>query len=262
MANFSLSSAIVGAFITAAFAYLVRLILLRKSEKKRQERLALLYLTRITEIVAWKQAIEFTYKEIISQIQDKIRDDETGYILHRICVKVSEAFHNRSESSDLISDPEISRFIDVAKSWSNQDQYFGYKIDDELLSNLPTEAIIQYHFFINRISQINTTLLSWISAFESNNFSLLDPNSLFHQILGFKKLVDSADSLRSSLITKAKIRRKKAADILAQQFKYYATELVTFEKDKKIIEIFKEVGEKAQKEGENAEVPENQTLKQ
>jgi len=87
-------------------------------------------------------------------------------------------------------------------------------------------------------------LSDWILAFESKNFSLLDADDLYFQAANFKKVLDDAENLRASLIKKAKIKRKEANRILQEQLKYYAKEMAVFEKDKKIIGIFKEIIER------------------
>lgn len=248
MTNFSLSSAIIGALITAVFAYLVRIILLRRGDRQKQRRLALLYLVRITQIVAIKRAIEFTYKDLIDQIKRGIKDDPTGYVVHRLCIKTSEAIREKFESSKIDSIPELKGVISLIKKSCDQDPEFGYKIDDQILSNLPMDVIIQYHFFIRWVSQIHAALTMWISAFESGDFSLLDPNTLYNQIIGFRKLVDSAEELRLSLIIKAKVKRKQATNILLKQAEQFTKELIAFQRDKKVIEIFKDAGQKPKSE--------------
>jgi hypothetical protein len=244
--KFSLISAIIGGFITAAFTYLIHILLLKRSEKRGQERMALLYLVRISQIVAIRKALESVYKEEIDTIKEQIKGLEiikgkgTDYALHLICVGFTIALQNNSKVLDITSNPDMRRGLNILKSLLDKDRYLGYKIDDQILSNLPSDAILKYHFFIDLISSISSTLSQWISAIESNDFSLLDANTLFQQIMSFKKVVDNAEALRSSLIIKARIRRKKAAGILAEQLGYYAREMATFEKHKKIIGIFKD----------------------
>lgn len=254
MEKFSLISAIIGGFITAAFTYLIHILLLKRSEKKGQERMALLYLIRISQIVAIRKALENVFKEEIDTIKEQIKGLEIikgkggEFALHLICVGLTVALQNKSKVSEIISNPDMRRGASILKGFLEKDKHLGYKIDDQILSSLPSDAILKYHFFIDLISSISTTLSQWISAIESNDLSLLDANTLFQQIMSFKKMVDNAEALRSSLIIKARIKRKKAAGILAEQLGYYGREMATVVRDKKIMGIFKEWLDKAKQD--------------
>ena len=252
MEKFSLISAIIGGLITAIFTYLVRITLFRKSEKRKQQRLALLYLIRISEIVAWKRALEFAFRDDINKIKNEI-SDKKDYILHAACITVSETLKKKSEDRKFLSDSLIKQIVDIAKDPTTEGHYLGYKIEDELLSNLPDDAIINYHFFISQVKQTSSALQSWIAAFKSNDFSLLGPETILFQIQGFKKVFESAETLRFSLIQKAGIKRKKASDILSQQFKEFGMKMLVFKKDTQAIDIIKEVIEKTKRD-EKAEL--------
>lgn len=256
MEKFSLISAIIGGFVTAVFTYVIHLLLVRRSEKKRQRQLALLYLTRISTIVAIKKATESVYKELFEKIKAMdiskgMGSQLTSLLLHLICVGVIEALQNKSNIIDnsklleILYGPLMKRALNLLKKLMDGDEYFGFKIDDEILSGLPAGVMLEYHFFISRISSIRNTLSDWISAIESKDFSLWDADNLFQQVTSFKKVMEDAENLRSSLIIKAKVKSKEADRILDEQVKYYTKEMVGFEKDKKVIGILKEFIEKA-----------------
>lgn len=263
MEKFSLISAIIGGFITAAFTYLIQILLFKRSEKRGQERMALLYLIRISQIVAIRKALENVLKEEFDTIKEQMKGLEIikgkggEFALHLICVGFIAALQSNSKVSDVISSPDMRRGSNILKSVLDKDKYLGYKIDDQILSILPPDAILKYHFFIDQISSLSSTLSQWISAIESNDFSLLDANTLFRQIISFKKVVDNAEILRSSLIIKARIKKKKAAGILAQQLENYAREIGTFKKDMKIMGIFKDFLDKA-KQDKKTEIAEKE----
>lgn len=253
MERFSLISALIGGFVTAVFTYLIQVLLFRRSQKKGQRQLALLYLTRISPIVALKKAIETlpAYKESIEKLREvKIMGSEEldPVKLHIICVALIEELQNKSKLLDILFTTQMRKALNIVKALIDQDNYFGYKIDDEILSSLPIDSIVQYHFFIDRILFIRRAMSDWVSAFESKDFSLLDADDLFQLLTSFKRVVDNAENLRSSLIIKAKIKNKEAAAILREQLKYYTKEMVALEKDKKTIGIFKEFIEKAKQD--------------
>ena len=188
--HFSLISAIIGGFVTAVLTYIIHLLLVRRNEKKRQRQLGLLYLTRISQITAIKKATESTYKEFFEKIRpmDIFKGGQvTGLVLQIICVGLIEGLQNKSkvvESSkllDIFSGPQLKRALNMLKQLMDVDEYFGFKIDDEILSTLPADAILHYHFFISRILNIRHTLSDWISAIESKDFSLLDADNLFRR---------------------------------------------------------------------------------
>lgn len=252
--HLSLISVIIGGIVTVGLTYIIHLLLVRRSEKKRQRQLALLYLTRISTIVAIKKATESTYKEFFEKIRamDIFKGGQvTGLVLQIICVGLIEGLQNKSklaESSkllDIFSGAQLKRALNMLKQLMEVDKYFGFKIDDEILSTLPATVMLQYHFFISRILSIHHTLSDWISAIESKDFSLLDADNLFRQVTHFKKVLEDAENLRSSLIIKANVKSKQAGRILEEQVNYYTKEMVGFEENKKVIGILKELIEKA-----------------
>jgi hypothetical protein len=252
---FSLISAIIGGFVTAVLTYIIHLLLVRRNEKKRQRQLALLYLTRISTIVATKKVVESVlkensaFKEIIEKLRGLKEKEKMGPVFHMISVAMVEALQNKStvDNSKILEvfyGPLMKKAFNLIKKLVGDDKYFGFKIDDEILSGLPSATMLQYNFFISRISGIHQALSDWILAYESKDFSLLDADDLYLQAANFKRVLDDAENLRASLIKKAKVKRKEADRILQEQFKYYAKETAVFEKDKKIIGILKEIIEK------------------
>jgi hypothetical protein len=243
--NFSLSSALIGAFITAIFAYLVRLIIVRRSDKKRQQRFALLYLVRLNQIIALKRAIEFCFKAEINSMKEKIKGYDP-YPLHLGAVKAESLLKNIANPSAISNIPGVRNLIDISKNWLEKDFYLGFKIEDELLAHLPSDTVMHYHFFIGRISELSVALMLWINAIKSGDFSCFDSNTIYKQITGFKKLIDSTEALRSSLIVKAGISKKVAVDILSKQAKYYGEEILLLQRDQKIMDVIKQTAQIAQ----------------
>jgi hypothetical protein len=179
-----------------------------------------------------------------------LEKDKMGPVaFHLICVAAVEALQNKSKVDnskmlEVFYGPLAKKIFNLGKKLVGDDKYFGFKIDDEILSGLPATTMLQYNFFISRISGIHQVLSDWILAYESKDFSFLDADDLYLQAANFKKVLDDAENLRASLIKKAKIKRKEANRILQEQFKYYAKEMAFFEKDKKIIGILKEIIER------------------
>lgn len=253
---FSFISAIIGGFVTAVLTYIIHLLLVRRNEKKRQRQLALLYLTRISTIVAIKKAVEFLirensdFKESFDKFTELKEKDKMGFVaFHWICVAVVEALQNKSKVDnskilEVLHGPLMKKLFILVRKLVGDDNYFGFKINDEILSGLPAATMLQYNFFISRISSIHRALSDWILAYESKYFSLLDADDLYLQGTNSKRVLDDGENLRASLIKKAKIKRKEADRILQEQFKYYAKDMAVFEKDKKIIGILKEIIEK------------------
>jgi len=146
-------SAIIGGFVTAILTYIIHLLLVRRNEKKRQRQLALLYLTRISTIVAIQKASESVLKEQLEKFRAMIhRDKMENLALHLICVAVVEALQNKSKADnskilDIINGPLMKKAFNLTKKLVDEDKYFGFKIDDEILSGLPPTTMLHYNFF-------------------------------------------------------------------------------------------------------------------
>jgi len=65
-------SAVLLTFIAALFGYLVRIVTARRDDKKRQQRLAILYLVRISQLKALKKAVEIGLKEEIELMKKQL----------------------------------------------------------------------------------------------------------------------------------------------------------------------------------------------
>jgi hypothetical protein len=212
----------------------MRILLLRRSEKGRQRRLAFLYLVRVTEIIALKKSAEYALKDEISKIKSECKDD-VGLFLSLYFMSSGIA-KKPEEMTQFMEKPESKRLLNYLQSWTQKDEYLGYKFDDDLLSGLPNDSIVQYGFFIQAISEVKNAILTWLDCYNARDFSLLTADALHSQYRAFKNLLESADALRSSLIDYGKIREKIAYDILNDQYKRFVKQMVLAIGVKKLFE--------------------------
>lgn len=218
LGNFSPISALIGAFITALFAYIVRVVIDRRSDRKKQQRLALLYLIRVSRITATKNAVESVFKESLDKMRSKAAEIGGGYALHYMCVGLCKILQFATDNEEFIT--QMKKLAYVTKELSS-DEYLGFKFDDNLLSNLPADTIIQYHYFIENVGSVNATFKLWMTLLEMGDFSSLTPFSLHSQLIGLKRLLESAERLRRSLIKESSIEAHVANDIFSQQYNYF-----------------------------------------
>jgi hypothetical protein len=245
--NFSFISALIGSFITAVFSYsawLIQKYIVMRSERKR---LAFFYLVKICEISAIKKSAESVFKDEFTELKNKVAGlkDMAGnnkYIGHMIYVAISELLNNHL---NLISDNSklfINNFGNIIKKIRFYNEVcFGYKIDDEMVSKFPQSAILNYHFLIGYLRQLQTAMETWILSFEQSDFKIYTPEYLYGQIVCVKNIFESTESLINSLAQESGIKKKDVDDIIAKQVKEYSAKAMQSKVDKKITDFFLEL---------------------
>ena len=244
MEKFSLTSALVGGLITAVFSYSAWIIQKYVTMESERRRLAFFYLVKVCEISAIKRTIESAYKDEISELKNKaaglknITGDDK-YIWHLFCAGFSELLNNRLPSITEENKLLIKKIGALLNNVNvNKEDCFGYKVDNEIVSKFPQSAILNYHFLINYLRQLQSSLSLWHISFEKHDFSTYTPEYLYGQIECIKNIAESAELLISSLAHESGIKKNEVNNIIAKQVKEYSTNAVQYKLNKKITDIY------------------------
>lgn len=244
MEHFSFISALIGSFITAVFSYsawLIQKYVVMRSERKR---VAFFYLVKICEISAIKRTIESVFKNEIVELKNKAGDNK--YIWHLFCVGLSEALNNNLTSIKDNDKLIFKSLGDIIKQTNiNKENCFGCKIDNEIVSKFPQSAILNYHFFINYLQQLQSCITIWTTSLEKLDFKIYTPEYLYGQIECVKNIFESTESLINSLAQESGIKKKEVNHIIAKQVKEYSIRAIQYKFNKQITDLFLESYNKA-----------------
>ena len=244
MENFSPISALIGGFITAVFSFFVWMIRHASIKKSERKRVAFFYFVKISEILALKKAVEFTFREEIKELKKELENNK--YLAYQLCVVISDQLISKSKNLNDDEKSSFRSFVPYMKQIdARMDDYLDYKADIGVISRFPKSAILHYHFFIRYLNELRSNISSWIIAFEQLDFTLFSPDTLYDQIQSTINLIESSEMLVNTLTKESGIKRDEANRIMTKQYKVFATKLATDKYNKKIINIFEETYNKA-----------------
>jgi hypothetical protein len=239
----------IGGLITAVFSYLIWLIQKNITTKSERKRVAYFYLVKICEILAARRAVEFVFKNELADLKKKIGEEK--HALHMLCAGFSKLMNENIENVSESNRALISNVGNIIRqAYTNKQECFGFKIDDEIVSKFPQPAILKYHFFISYIRQLQNHLEVWIVSLDKFNFIVFTPEFLYGQIECVKNMYKSAESLIDSLAQESGIKKNEVNDIVQNQFKEFSIKGLEAQYNKKITDIFSEVLNKPNKEQE------------
>ncbi len=240
MEKFSFASALTGSFITAVFSYIAWVIqkyILMKSDRKR---IAYFYLVKICEIPAMKKAAESMFNDDILKIKIKINDNK--YFSHMICAGFSKILNNDFESVNDDYNFFIKEIGDPIKKLNfNKQECLGYKIDNEMVSKFPQSAILNYHFFIGYLSQLQSYIEKWIISLEQNDFTIFTPEYLYGHIECIENILESSEKLINALSTESGIKKKEVNNIINKQTKEYMSKGIKSQFNKSITKKYLDI---------------------
>jgi len=244
MEKFSFLSALTGSLITACFSYsawIVQKYVMARSDRKR---LAFFYLTKVCEILALKRAIEAGYKAEIDEFKNKIGDNK--YALHMICIGLSEVLKGNITLPGNNEQFPIETVITLIRQLDrNKEEYFGYKIDNEIVSKFPNKAVLNYHFFLNYLKQLQSSLSNWVISIEQSDFKIYTPEYLYSQIMGVRRLLESAESLAGSLTKECGIKKKEVDEVVTRQVQELSANIGEYKYNKQVTDIITKVLDRA-----------------
>lgn len=248
----SLISAIIGGLTTAVCSLIIGYIFFWRDKREKRKRVAYLYYVRISQLITIKKIFENELKEKLHEFR-QMSDEDRLYAVHLACAEIAEMLKEKSKINEFIESAGQNKqtILGFLKNLENQaGDYFGLRIDDEMLSNLPKNTILHYNLFISEILGLKHILSLWISSMESNDFSFFRGEDILMQGMSIKRLLESSDIVASTLIKKAGIKSKEANNILALQLNKYSQEYQKLKIGRKIFELMKDFDTKNQNQTE------------
>lgn len=217
----ALLSGLLGAVITAIFNYFINIKLAKREQKRKEQRMAYVYLVKVSDIVA----IDLMLRKIISRELKKLDPNNVfqGFIKsiseklnmpHAACTLIAKALN------DTDSDP-IKKIRDSLQSLSQSEYDFpevmGFQLPDEMLVQLPRESVIHYSSFIKNIFAIRQAYNLWLHWAKTGERDLLKANILYSHWSTIKDISTNARKLRFILIEKGRVSHDEAENLLSLQ---------------------------------------------
>lgn len=216
----ALVSGLTGALITAIFNYIVNVKIANRNRRIEQQKLAFLYLVRLSNILA----LELVIKYISSAFEGTIQKVVSILEIEKTEIEMSNtAFVVITEGiKKLVKDggkeyESFKMFINYFKTLSTD--LFGYELPDQLLSQFPKVAVIEYDFLVGRLKDIRASFYNLSISFEDKKPELIEPQSISLLWNSARKIPQLAKNFRDYLVIETKLDKKFASEITNRQAK-------------------------------------------
>lgn len=220
----ALGSGLIGIGVTALFNYVINIRLKMRDRKANEERLAYIYVNKITNIIAAKAFFREVALAKIYPLQLKAKGDFD--IVHAVCAALVHAI--KSDSFRL--GQEVREALAAIPSGEHFfEETFAFRIPDELLIQFPKEATEHYHSFVACVSRVKTVIDVWMNWSRTLNSSLIKAETIYSDYRAFADLMNAAEKLRNVLIESGRVSDKEASALLQKRVeemkKHYETRL-------------------------------------
>ena len=215
-------SGLLGSIITVIFNYKIRLSISQKEHKRRTERLCFLSMVKIVSIVAADavfrgyidaKAMEYRGKDMHEEIEDidksfSLRGHDFDFYSFFIAGIVNWV---KSES---LKNPDKTRIIGKRLTNSLSSGIYDFKIEDDLLADLPNDAIVEFHTFQTHLTGVKNAASFWTEYTKNLEVELITVETILAQWESILGLTESALKLMDVLIREGDINRTEADTIL------------------------------------------------
>ena len=214
----SILSGLFGALISAFLSFKVRVIAQNKIKKDLEHRIAYVYVSQLSFLVAANAWLQSFFEKIEAQVDTPIPENEFTFS-HAISIIFEDMIReNNSHSYENIVGFEglVELHIDnLTKTYLTFEQQ----------AELPKDALIFYQRYEKKLKNV-VVIIKQFSSYLSNKeqFLKLDAIQIYQAIENIKLFLDSAGLLRTAMIMFGKINQAEANLMLEQQ-------LQTIEKD-------------------------------
>jgi hypothetical protein len=219
-----LLSGLVAAIVTAVFSYLVRVKVADRNSAKEKQKKCLSHLVRINEIVALEIVLKSYFelymkvvglKDHFDEMKEKCKKQggqfNTEHIICAAAIILIEENKDRENSEadqKQISDIEIRPLVEMIGE---------FKIEQDLLIDLPPMAIYHYNSLVQNIIGLKYVFETWGDMLKKNSFENITLKELYDHWATFKNLSDNSKKVREALIEEGKIPKKFAEEILSKK---------------------------------------------
>jgi hypothetical protein len=207
----ALISGLLGAVITAIFNYFINIKLINRTHKIREQQTAYVYLVKVSLVIAAEIFIKSELKSFMEKAGlTKSGEDFFGIAM---CAVLAEGI-NKLELENL---EEIKKFLRKAETEKIFDEFFDYKISDELLAEFPRTAVVNYSLFSGYASGTKSIIAIWFAWARTGDSTLLTAENIYNQWMTIKNFFASAKALRDILIEKGNVSDKDAMELVNKQ---------------------------------------------
>jgi len=189
-----------GSVATAFLSYLVQHLLAKKRRKEEEQRLAFIYLSKISGMLACEQIIKTlldTYRNVLMKYlpeqMEVLKPKEGRYEpSHIICVAIYRMLKEVTAKDEKLREFQslFSRIESGSTSFIEE-----LRIPLPLLSQMPRHAILAYENFTSSLIGLRSAWLTWKTWMDKPDETLIRPNALFGQWLGIQLLSEDASTV-------------------------------------------------------------------
>jgi hypothetical protein len=220
----ALLSGLFGAVITAFFNYYINIKLAKREQKRKEQRLAYIYLIKVNGIIATEIVLKKYFATELKKLdkessvqffEEKIKSLSSNIELaHAFCTLLSTALNDiESEFVDKLKNT-FKYFGGLQKYF---EEHFAFQMPDELLIQLPKEAVSHYLSFKGNVLGLRTALDLWSLWAQTGEKSLFNADRIYLQWQTLNELSSTAKKLRDVLISAGGISDKEAMALLDEQ---------------------------------------------
>lgn len=213
----TLISGLIGALISAALSYIVRIKIENRSKRIAQKKQAYVYLVRISEIIAAHVvAKSFISTMINDEVKQKLSAAEEDFeASHAICALL--AHHLKDVSDEKISELGLKSapryFTPLIESTKES------RLTPEQLSKLPKKTVYTCHKFQKSLDQILQLTAMWTSYIEDGDRFWVTPEGLHDHWTTITRFLKQAEDTRISLVIYGAATLNEAEVLLDKQVK-------------------------------------------
>ena len=193
----------------------INIKLAKREQKRKEQRVAYVYLVRISQSVSLEISLRQYYSvKIKNAFKEMPRDISKPSFPYEFCVVIAEVLKNEPDAIETIK--TFYSFFEMAERIFDQ-TYNNFKIPDDLLAQFHRDAIVYYDRFIGNIFGVNTAIGQWLYWAKTGDTKLIRDETLYAHYLSLKVLVETLHKFYDVLKTKAGISNKKADELLKKQ---------------------------------------------
>lgn len=216
MQNIALISGLIGALASAAFSFVVRLILDKRSQRYAERRLAYVYLVSVSEVIAADIIFRSYIKVIVPDraAKDLISSAGSYEPSHKVCVMLADMF-SKLTTEEIHSDPSYRAIPRVIKNLL--DGVKESRLSTEQLSKLPREVIFAFHQFQGAQSIICQSIDVWREFVENGERFWITPEIIHEQWRALERFTSEAHLLHKALVDYGAATAEEAGRLLSKQ---------------------------------------------
>jgi hypothetical protein len=249
----ALLSGLFGAVITAIFNYFINIRLAKREQKRKEQRIAYVYLVKVSDVVATDLVLRKVFLWELKRIDPDNTLQKLRSQLKNLSEKIDAAhgacaiLANALNESDSDAHKKLrDAFQLMSGSEKSFDEVLGFQLPEELLVQLPRESVIHYSLFIKNILDIKRAFNLWLHWTKTGDRNLLNANTLYSHWSTIKDISTNARKLRDILIEKGRVSPHEADNLLNLQQTKLSEGIKDFLYAGKVMEILSKMYKKAE----------------